>query len=78
MIRLRILTPSSNEEHRTEAVFLPGTAGAFEVLKGHAPLISTLTAGDIRWRSGEKEDKMRIRTGIVRVEKDEVTICCEI
>lgn len=78
MIRLRILTPSSNEEHRATAVFLPGTAGAFEVLKGHAPLISTLTAGEIRWRSGEKEENMRIKTGIVRVEKDEVTICCEI
>jgi len=55
MIRLRILTPSSNREHQATAVFLPGAAGAFEVLPSHAPIISALTAGEIRWREPGSE-----------------------
>ena len=98
MITLRILTPSSGETHSASAVFLPGAMGSFEVLPGHAPIISALTAGEVRWRpagteperfDSEHEDHtletivdkfhvVRIKAGMVRLEKDEMTICCEV
>ena len=58
MITLRILTPSSGETHSASAVFLPGAMGSFEVLPGHAPIISALTAGEVRWRpAGVEQEK---------------------
>ena len=38
---LTILTPYDTQTHSTEAVFLPGAAGAFEVLKDHAPTFTS-------------------------------------
>ncbi|MBO4427661.1 MAG: F0F1 ATP synthase subunit epsilon [Bacteroidales bacterium] len=79
MITLRILTPSSGETHDATAVFLPGAMGSFEVLPGHAALISALAAGELRWReSGSDEQALAIKSGMVRVENDVVTVCCEI
>lgn len=75
---LRILTPSSQETHQADAVFLPGAAGAFEVLKGHAPLISTLEAGKVRWRGEDGENSLGITSGVVRVLDDVITVCAEI
>ena len=79
MITLRILTPSSGETHDATAVFLPGAMGSFEVLPGHAALISALAAGELRWReSGSDEQALAIKSGMVRVENDVVTVCYEI
>jgi len=51
MITVQIFTPETQSEYSAEAVFLPGTLGQFEVLKDHAPIISTLTAGTIRLKT---------------------------
>lgn len=48
-MHLEILTPESRIFSGTiRLVSLPGSKGAFEILKGHAPLISTLDAGKIK------------------------------
>lgn len=48
-MKLEIITPElmlfSGE---IELVRLPGTKGSFEILKNHAPLISTLSPGKIK------------------------------
>ena len=76
---LRILTPTLNRTEEAEAVFLPGTAGAFEVLRGHAPLISTLKGGEIRWRTpGGQEESFAIATGAVLIRDNVITICAEV
>ena len=78
MIRLRIYTPSGTSEHTAWAVFLPGTAGAFEVLQDHAPLVSTLAAGTVRWRTPDGlEEQLQIRSGVVRLAHNEMYICAE-
>ena len=74
---LRILTPTSSEEHRAEAVFLPGAAGAFEVLPGHAPIISALDAGSIRWREAGEEQTVHLTGGMAMVRNDVITVCIE-
>ena len=77
-MKLQIITPTGIEEHTVEAVFLPGAAGAFEVLKGHAPIISALVAGDVRWRDASGAESVRsIGSGAVMVENDIIKVCAE-
>lgn len=76
---LDILTPSGalvNSE-QADAVFLPGTLGEFEVLPHHAPIISSLERGDIRYRTGTAEHRVRIESGFVTVKDDHIEACVE-
>jgi len=48
------------------------------VLHAHAPLISTLVAGDIRWRDASGAESIRsIGSGAVMVENDIIKVCAE-
>ena len=60
-----------------KAVHLPGTMGAFTVLPGHAALISTLTAGPVRFtlEADGSEKIEEIRGGIVDVDNNVVSVC---
>ena len=75
---VNVYTPEYSRSFEAEAVFLPGSSAPFEVLPGHAPLISTLAAGTLRWRSGGNEETLAIRSGAVRIQNDIVEICAEV
>lgn len=60
-----------------EAAFFPGTMGEFEVLQDHAPLISSLSAGAIRYRDGEGEHCIDIKSGFVNVRDNVILACVE-
>ena len=72
---LKILTPEWNRTVETDAVFVPGALGEFEMLRGHAPLISTLTGGDVKWREDGELKKLRVSGGVVRCFDDEIQLC---
>lgn len=75
---LKILTPESSVSHEgVTSVFLPGTLGQFEVLPSHAPIISSLEKGGIRWNDAEGEHAKEISTGFATVQDDVITICVE-
>ena len=76
-MELCIITPNGIERHQVEAVFLPGAAGPFEVLHSHAPIISTLVEGEIRWRTAGSEESRHTSGGAVMVENDVITVCAE-
>lgn len=78
MIKLDILTPEWTRSVEADAVFIPGSLGPFEVLKNHAPIISTLVAGDIRWRNGEEVGSLTVKGGVMRLKNNEMQICAEI
>ena len=76
-LTIRILTPEGTlHEGAASAVFLPGSVSPFEVLPGHAPIISALSAGDIRVVDGQ-ERHFAIRGGVVKVRNNEITVCAE-
>ena len=77
MIKLRIYTPENQSEHEADAVFLPGSYAPFEVLPGHAPIISTLSDGTVRWVSGGEESSVGIKSGVMRLDGDMMEICAE-
>ena len=76
-LTIRILTPEGTlHEGAATAVFLPGSVSPFEVLPGHAPIISARGAGEIRVVDGE-ERRFAIRGGVVRVRNNEIEACVE-
>lgn len=76
-LTIRILTPEGTlHEGAATAVFLPGTVSPFEVLPDHAPIISALSAGDIRVVDGE-ERRFAIRGGVVKVKDNDIVACVE-
>ena len=83
MIKVRILTPEWSREFETDAIFLPGELGEFEVLVNHAPIISLLNPGNIRWRTVDEkgvtsEESLSVNGGVVRVNENHLQICVEI
>ena len=76
MIRLTVISPQ-REVLSTEAglVELPGEMGRFEVLKDHAPLIASLTAGKIRYVQGGEAHEIELASGFVEVRDNVVTVC---
>lgn len=76
---LEILTPDekvfSGEVH---AVNLPGVDGLFEVLQGHAALVSNLQKGYVTIRKTPKdEQKLLVDGGLVEVNHNKVTVLAE-
>jgi len=79
MLQLKIVTPEQlGYEGEAESIVVPGTLGDFEILTGHAPIISSLEKGDIVYVTKEGRQTLAIRGGFVAVEKDVVNICVEI
>lgn len=78
-MKLEIITPEKElYSGDIRLVKLPGTQGAFEILKDHAPIISTLETGNIKIINTEGEQKFfDIRGGIVEAHGNKVVVLVE-
>ena len=77
-VTLKILSPEGTVfEGGVQAVFLPGTAGAFEVLPSHAPIVTTLAPGKIEWRIAGKMHSVAVLKGAAILDKNILTICAQ-
>ena len=74
---LKVLSPEKEILSVEDAVSveLPGTQGRFVVLKGHAPLVTSLEKGIVRYRSGGKLSDLEIDGGFAEVLNDTITVC---
>ena len=79
-LMVTILTADASlYEGPADAAFLPGAVSPFEVLPGHAPLISVLEPGPVRLiRSGKEVFSVCVRSGVARVIGDAVSVCVEL
>ena len=59
-------------------VTLPGRRGQMGVLRGHAPLLSTLEIGEIVLHKGNEVRYIAIGGGVVEVRPDKVTVLAEV
>ena len=76
---LKVLTPEKTLlEARVSKVSLPGSKGRFMVLRNHAPVISSLTEGDIVYASDESEAGIHVLAGFVEVNSNVITVCAEV
>ena len=78
-IFLKILTPEQVLwEGVVEKVELPGDMGRFMVLRNHAPVISSLSEGDVVFVSDGSEERIHIISGLASVNANVVTVCAEV
>jgi len=75
---LEIVTPEKLAySDEVDSVQLPGSEGELGVLPHHAPLISTLGAGELRLRKGGQEESFAIVGGFLQVLPDKVVVMAE-
>lgn len=75
-IHLLIVSPEKTLfEGPVKYVRLPGSAGQFAVFYNHAPLISSLDAGEVVYRSGKDKNRVNISGGFVEVNDNTVSVC---
>lgn len=78
-MKLEIYTPDQTVfEGEINSVTVPGTSGAFEVLKDHAPIISTLESGKVIVRTaGNQAETFNIKGGVVEVMQNKVIVLAD-
>ena len=77
-LQLEIVTPEKLAfQDEVDSVVLPGSEGELGVLPHHAPLISTLGAGELRLRKGGQEESFAIMGGFLQVLPDKVVVMAE-
>jgi F-type H+-transporting ATPase subunit epsilon len=76
--QLEIVTPEKKVvDEKAEEVQIPGKNGYLGVLPGHAPLITELAVGEIKYRTGSAEEHLAVAWGFAEVLPDKVTILAE-
>tara|TARA_Y100000389_G_scaffold198129_1_gene234062 strand:+ start:826 stop:1065 length:240 start_codon:yes stop_codon:yes gene_type:complete len=72
---LHVLTPEKTLfEGTSESIQFPGKDGVFQILKNHAPLMASLTQGNIIVNTGQNNQNISIEGGIVEVSNNKVTV----
>ena len=79
---LEIITPDNKLfEGEVDSATFPGSEGSFQVLDDHAPLISSLGLGDLKYKYKDrdriKEKELKIDGGIVEVLNNRVLVLVE-
>ena len=75
---LEILTPDKKVfEGDVTAVTVPGTLGSFQILRDHAPIISTLEDGPVIVKAGKGEEIFNIKGGVVEVLNNKIIVLAE-
>jgi F-type H+-transporting ATPase subunit epsilon len=64
-------------ESDVDMVIAPGSEGTLGILPRHAPLITTLSAGELRIRKGNVEQSIVVFGGFMEVTPDEVIILAD-
>ncbi|MGB4053950.1 MAG: F0F1 ATP synthase subunit epsilon [Bacteroidales bacterium] len=60
---------------KVNKVLLPGTLGPFTILPHHAPIISSLTSGNLEYVDDEGTHSINIPGGFVEYSDGKVTVC---
>jgi F-type H+-transporting ATPase subunit epsilon len=79
-MELVVLTPEKEVfKGEITSVKVPGKKGQFEVLTGHAPIVSSLGDGIVRiiLKSGETKS-INIKKGFIEVLKNEVSLLVQV
>ena len=79
LLELEIISPEKQIfKGRVAWVQVPGAKAPFRVLGNHAPLVSTLCAGELKWMMGGEEQQMPVKSGFVEVKNNKVIALIEV
>lgn len=74
-MQLEILTPDKTlYSGEVLSVTVPGSKGQFQILKGHAAVVSSLDKGKVKVHTQAGDEQFDISGGVVEVLKDKVVI----
>jgi len=77
-LNLEIITPEKPIfRDQIDAVTIPGTQGSFQILKNHAPIISSFEIGVIKVRKSDLETYYATSGGTVEVNKNNVLVLAD-
>ena len=75
---LEIVTPEKMAfSGKVEQVTIQGSEGQFGVLKGHAPLLSSVEIGELNFTRDGKKTYYAVSAGYAEVASDKVTVMVE-
>ena len=76
---LEIITPEKTVyTGEIKLIRVPGSDGSFEVLSNHAPIISTLTKGDIKVvTEDDNENHFEINGGVIEIKENKIIVLGE-
>ncbi len=78
-MKLEIITPEQIYfSGEVASVTLPGKNGSFTVWENHAPIISSLGAGKIKYKTNNEDAELTVEGGFAEVNKNVVTVCLEL
>ena len=74
-MQLDIVTPEKKAfSDEIDSVVVPGVQGEMGILKSHAPLVTTLQPGELRYLKDGEEHHLAIGTGVVEISNDRVSV----
>ncbi|PRD54116.1 ATP synthase F1 subunit epsilon [Sphingobacterium gobiense] len=77
-MKLTIITPDKLAyEGNATAVTVPGSAGSFQILQDHAPIVSTLEDGKVIIREAQGQTVFVIQGGVVEAKDNNITVLAE-
>jgi F-type H+-transporting ATPase subunit epsilon len=78
-MKIEIITPDKKIfEGEIKSVRVPGKKGSFQVLKDHAPIISTLDGGPVRMVDEENNEVIyEISGGVIEVKANKVILLAD-
>ena len=78
-MRIEIVTPDTKIfEGEIKSVRVPGKKGSFQVLKDHAPIVSTLESGQVIIVDMDgKETVIRISGGVIEVKANKIILLAD-
>ena len=78
-MKIEVITPDTTVfEGEITSVRVPGSKGSFQVLKDHAPIISTLGNGPVMIvESNGKPTTINIEGGVIEVKKNRIILLIE-
>lgn len=75
---LEIITPEKKVFNGEVAIAtFPGADGSFQVLNGHAPLVSLLKEGIVEYKSKDIKNQLKITGGVVEVLGNKVVLLAD-
>lgn len=76
--QLEIVTPEKRVvDTAADDIQIPGKNGYLGILPGHAPLITELAVGEVKFHSGGNEQRLAVAWGFAEVLPEKVTILAE-
>ncbi len=78
-MKIEIITPDRNiYSGEIRSVRVPGRKGSFQVLKDHAPIISTLDAGTVIIADDQgNEVRFEITGGVIEVKRNRIILLAD-